>query len=364
MKFSLEHFIKTFTNEQIQNYKNYFEVLRLHRKNMSKSEIRRKVNVSEDKLYQWRFTSIKPNSVKTVEEANYRRYFKPIPKRKLETLAYLVGYNLGDGNVSRNLCHVWFYGVNSDLEEIKELLFDFDVNPVIYTYKINNGKMAVHDRVFSRFLACSGAVIGDKTLSAVAVPGWILNSGTASSLKKRFLQGYCDSELNVISQVKGKSCCYNSLKIYTCKHSSNIQNGFFFFEQLRCLFGEFEVLTSNVRFDRKYSRRRDGSVMQQMYFIIPTNYLNLHNFIRNVGFLYNAKRKASSVNCLNSIKDKLNYEIIKFEKYGQALILSEKGLSAYKIAKLLDIETYHIKNWIYFKNKPRLYNQISKINSS
>ncbi|MFH0797890.1 MAG: LAGLIDADG family homing endonuclease [Candidatus Woesearchaeota archaeon] len=359
MKVTLENVIKTFTKEQILNYKNYFEVLRLHRKNISKSNIFKKVNVSEDKIYQWRYTSIKPNSVKTIEEAKRRGYFKPISKKKLDALAYLIGYNLGDGNVSRNLCNVWFYGINSDLEDIRTLLLNFNVNPVIYTYKINNGKMAVHDRVFSRFLVCLGAVIGDKTMGRVSVPGWILDSGNASLLKKRFLQGYCDSELSIISQVKGKSCCYNSLKVYTSKHNCNLDNGFFFFGQLRELFREFSVLTSDVKFDRKYLRKRDGSEMQQMYFVIPTNYLNLYNFIRNIGFRYNAKRKTSSVTCLNSIKDKLEHETEKVEKYELALKLSQEGLSAYKIAKMLDIETYHVKNWLYFKKKPRLYNQIS-----
>jgi len=55
------------------------------------------------------------------------------------------------------------------------------------------------------------------------------------------------------------------------------------------------------------------------------------------------------------IERKALAELEKIRKYPLALRLRKEGLSTYSIAKELDINVYHIKNWIYFKRKPRLY---------
>lgn len=146
MKYKIQYdcFMKTFSKRQLKDIKDYDVVIKLHNKGCIRKQIMEKVNVSIDKLHQWRNTTTKPCPTKVLEKASQRGYFMHIPQKTLEKLAYLVGYNLGDGNISRNLCNVWFYGVDSDLENLKKMLFEFKVDPVIYTYKINNGKMAVH----------------------------------------------------------------------------------------------------------------------------------------------------------------------------------------------------------------------------
>lgn len=288
----------------------------------------------------------------------------PVTKTTLESIAYLVGYNLGDGNVSRNLCNTWFYGVNSDLEGIKKLLFKFKVRPVIYTYKINNGKMAVHDSVFSRFLVCYGAVIGDKTKADITVPKWILTSGKASKLKRRFLQGFFDSELSNITLMKNKPLSYQSLSIYHVKIKNKIKEGKFFLNQLRYILREFNVLSSEVKLDRSYLRSRDGGLMQQLYLTIYSNRINLYNFIENVGFLYNSKRSKSSLIALEKIKSLAVQEWNKFKKYPEALKLRKSGLSACKVATKLGLKYYHVRNWFCYNKKPVLYNYIKKLNSS
>lgn len=363
-KIQFKDFLKTFSEQQRGDIEEYNAVISLHKKRYSKKQIKQKINVSEDKLYQWRCTNIKPISVKILNEAERRGYFKPVTKDKLEWLAYLIGYNLGDGNISRNLCHTWFYGINSDLEDIKKVLLKFDVNPVIYTYKINNGKMAVHDRVFSRFLVCFGAIIGDKTKAKVEIPEWILNSKKFSKLKLRFLQGFFDSELsNIRLHSDKRPQSYQSLKLYTSKHKNNIKEGKFFLNQIRSLLKEFNVISSEIKLDRLYIRGRDKNYMQQLYFIIYSNYINLYNFIKNVGFLYNLKRRSNSQIALNNIKHKAKEELHKAEQYKKGLNLRKKGLSAYKIAKLLKIRTNIAKNWVYYKRKPRLYDFVQRINN-
>jgi hypothetical protein len=366
MKYKIQYteFLKTFTDQQIKDIKDYNKVIELHKMGYPMKEIKKITNVTRDKLHQWRNTNIKPISIKILNKALKRGYFKQLSKKNLEWLAYIIGYNLGDGNISRNLCHSWFYGVNSDLYKMKSLFSRFQVNPVIYTYKINNGKMAVHDHVFSRFLVCWGAVIGDKTKAKIKVPDWILKSKKASPLKKRFLQGFFDGELSNIKPIKNKKLAYQSLKIYTSKHENNIENGRIFLNQIRKLLVEFKVLSSQVKLDRSYLRGRDQSTMQQLYFVISSNYINLYNLIKNVGFLYNLKRKENSLKALDKIKYGVKKELDKNKKYKKALKLRKKGLSAYKIAEILKIETYHVKSWVYFNKKPKLYEFCQKLNSS
>ncbi len=362
MKYKIHYkdFLKTFSDEQNKEIEDYNKVMKLHEKSYSRGEIKRKVNVSIDKLHQWRNTEMKPISVKILNKAKKRGYFKPIAKNKIEWLAYLIGYNLGDGNVSRNLCNTWFYGVNSDLAEISKLLLKFNVKPVIYTYKINNGKMAVHDHVFSRFLVCFGAVIGDKTMAKVKVPKWILNSKKKSKLKLRFLQGFFDSELSNVKLIKNKPLACQALKLYTSKHKDCINEGIFFLKQIRSLLKEFNVVSSEVKFDRTYLRGRDKSTMQQLYLVIYSNYINLCNFIKNIGFLHNFKRRRESIRVLSKIESKAVAELNKIKQYRKALELRQGGLSAYKIAEKLNLKIGDVKYWIYKGGKPVLYNFVKR----
>tara|TARA_Y100000310_G_C20646878_1_gene797161 strand:- start:925 stop:2025 length:1101 start_codon:yes stop_codon:yes gene_type:complete len=360
-KILYKEFLKTFSEKQNKDIEDYHEVLKLHKKGLSMKDIKKITKVSRDRLHQWRNTKIKPVAIKILIKAKDRGYFKTISKKKSEILAYLIGYNLGDGNISRNLCNTWFYGVNTDLVEIKTLISNFQINPVIYTYKINNGKMAIHDHVFSRLLICLGAISGDKTMSKVRVPKWILKSKKASEIKKKFLQGFFDSELSEIKKEKNKISAHKSLKLYTSKHKDHIKEGEIFLNQIRSLLNEFNIVSSEVKKDRLYIRGRDKSEMQQLFFMIYSNYINLFNFIKYVGFLHNEKRVKSSKETLNRIKPLVKKELEKIKKYEIAIVLRKKGLSAYKIADQLNIEIYHIKNWIYFNRKPNLYNFTTRV---
>lgn len=360
-KILFKDFIKTFSDKQKKDVEEFKKVVKLHAQGLSRKEILEKIKVSRDKFYQWRNTNIKPIPVKILEKAEKRGYFRVFQERDLENLAYLVGFNLGDGNISRNLCNTWFYGVSSDLEKMRDIFHRFKVEPVIYTYKIDNGKMAIHDHVFSRFLVSLGAAIGDKTNISFKVPDWILNSGKASQIKRKFLQGFFDSELSELKIERSRPSSYKSLKLYSCKQKNFIKDGINFLNQIRTILREFDIISSKVKIDREYKRSRDGSSMQQLFFSIYSNCINLYQFANNIGFLYNSKRRNSLDKEFNKIKNHSINEIKKIKQYDKVLQLRKKGISAYKIAKLLDIRVYHVKNWIYFNRKPRLY-RLKKFN--
>src|SRR3989344_1151105 len=345
-------FFETFDKSKIKDIQDYDKVKKLYKKRLSTKEIKDKTNITKDKIYNWLFRNTIPYCVRTLKIAKGRGYFNRILKKDLEWLAYLVGYNLGDGNISKNLCHTWFYGINSDLEKIKKLLLKFKVKPIIYTYKINNGKMNISDTTFSRFLYSLGAVIGDKTKSDYSVPNWIYGSGRCSVYKKRFLQGLCDSELSDVKRIKDRRFSFQSLKYYMVKEEKHIKNGIKYLNKLRDIFWEFEVTSTKIKIDRNYVRSRDKSKMTQLYFIIHSNYQNLFNFSKNIGFLYTSKRVINK-GLLLKFKKLSNIEKQKVIKYKQAINLRSNGLSAYQISKALNFPDHYIKSWIYCNRKPR-----------
>jgi len=350
-KYKLQYhkLIENFDNKEI---KDYYKVLDLGIKGFNQIQIKDKIKISKYKIYNWLVRKTKPIEVRRYELFKEKDYFnEDFLNQNLEWLAYLVGYNLGDGNISKDLTKVWFYDVDSDLEKIRKILLRFKVNPKIYTYKINNGKMVVSDVIFSRFLSSFGAIKGNKTKASFEVPLWILNSGKCSILKKRFLQGLSDSELSKISQLKHTRFAFQSLKFYTVKEVVNLNKGIVYLDQLRELLSEFGVTTNGVKRDREYEGRK-GSRMIQLYFVIHSNYINLDCFLDKIGFLFTTKRILDNETKLK-IKSLAEYEKEKIKKYHKLLELRKKGLSAYKIAKQLDLPIHYAKSWLYKNRKPR-----------
>ena len=181
------------------------------------------------------------------------------------------------------------------------------------------------------------------------------------NIKIRFLQGIFDSELSNITRIKNKSA-YQSLKFYHCKIIDKTDDGIFFLNQIKKLLKDFGIITSKISLDRKYTRSRDNLELQQLYFVIYANYINLYNFIIKIGFLYNSKRRMSALVALRSIESLASLEEKKIRDYPKVIRLKENGWSSYKIAKKLGLRNHIVKQWLFYKTKPRLYKY--RINNS
>jgi len=343
--------METFSEQHIYSVKRYYTTLMLTRNGLSNKNIHNKLGVTLDNVTTWKNGRHIPIAVKTLQEFE-QRYNRDYTFEELLAISYLVGYNLGDGNVSRNYCNSWFYGICDDLEIMKELFVSFHVKPVVYRYKINNGKMAVHDRVFSRFLYCFGAVSGDKTALRYQMPNWIVNS-PEPLIKVRFLQGLFDSELCCLRSVRKNA--YDKLSFYHSKRIDLVDEGTFFLNQVKALLLEFGVRTSPVRKDRTYVRKRDGSKMQQLFFYIYGNSVNLYKFLLRIGFLYNSKRRLRAEEALPSLKKRSSIEETNLLLYSRVVELRNTGMSAYAIAKELQLTANKVKSWVYGNHKPRSY---------
>ena len=239
-------------------------------------------------------------------------------------------------------------------------LVKFEVKPKIYTYKINNGKMVVSCRVFTRLFKCFGAIEGDKSTRNYNVPEWIYNGKRRSKIKKRFLQGMFDAELSNPKLMKKKRFSFQTMSFYMCKEINYIESGKNYLNQLKSLLYEFNITSTDVKKEREYIRKRDNTRHIQLYFIIHTNYINLSNFVKNIGFLYTSKRIINK-KTTKEIHKLAELNKLKELKYKEAIELRKKGLSAYKIAKELNFSKDLIKSWIYKNRKP---NHLSKKSNS
>jgi len=347
-------FIKTFTKTQSEYLADYFKAKKLIDKKKGITKISKITGISVSRLNNWTRTNKKiPNALKCLIKTKNRGYFSiEMNSRQAESLAYLVGYNMGDGNIHRSLCNTWFYGHSEDFIEFDKLIKPFSVKGRIYVYKIHNGKMCISDNAFTHFMVALGCPIGDKTKSIFFIPKWILNTKKKSEIKRKFLQGLCDSELSNLKVIKRTRFAFQSLKFYSIKIEELVEEGKKYLNQIKDLMLEFRVATGETMVDRSYIRSRDNSKMVQLYFAVHSNYINLYNFISNIGFLYNKKRKNTTKKYLKKIKLLSQKELENIKKYKQGAIKRKKGLSAYKIAQKLKIPIHQAKNWFYRGTKP------------
>ncbi len=355
--FEVRNIWNSFTKKQLCSINDYYLTFFLLSQGFSNKEIHEKWNISLDCISAWKNHYRIPYAVRILEEFE-ERYSIDFFEDELLTLSYLVGYNLGDGNISRNFCNTWFYGVYNDLIKMKKLFDLFNVNPVVYNYKIDNAKMAVHDRIFSRLLFCFGAISGDKTISSFEVPNWIINFKN-EKIKIKFLQGLFDSELSCLSEVRDNS--YTHLTFSQSKRIDLVDDGIKYMNQIRNLLFQFGITTSLVKKDRIYFRNRDSSTMQELCFYIHSNSINLDKFISKINFLHNSKRCfITKINSENIKKNSIT-ELKDLELYPQVLKLREQGFSAYKIAKITHLPIRKAKYWAYKNGKPRAFYFSNKI---
>lgn len=358
---NIRHYVNTFSKKQIELFCDYIRVKNLIERGLKVHKIHKITGIKKSRLCNWVYGS-SPTSFKSVTIAKKRNYFLiKISSKEAPFLAYLIGWSMGDGNVSNDSCRCWFYGRPRDLDKLNRLIKTFHVSGKIYVYKNNNGKMCVHDASFTRLLVAIGAPVGDKTNNNFDIPKWIQNSGERSEIKKKFLQGLFDSELNEIKRNNKTKFSFQTLKFYTVKTKPIIKSGISYLDQIRKIVSEFGITTTSVKIGRTYVRKRDKNKMTQLYFIIHSNYINLFNFITKIGFLFNTKRRNSSLRILKELGGLAKIEEEKIKKYKEVLKLRKNGSSLYKISTQTNVPISSVKNWICRGCKPRLFRYINTI---
>jgi len=238
-------------------------------------------------------------------------------------LAWLVGAMIGDGSLlvrkhtvekgknkgkTTTFSYTYFYDQNPEIQEkfINFIHSLFGVKPKIterdhsnnpYKFGPKRDKVIfLRNSAISRTLLCCGVPEGEKVLKSFLVPKWILDTGYASEIKAKFLQGLMDAEGSIqkSSPTKISFSLWKSIE-YSDYHLK-------FMKQIKDLLEEFGILTGNI------CRSKSERIQRKDY--IPTFELSLYlrrkesilNFYKFINFS-NPYKKGVLENHVEAIKN-------------------------------------------------------------
>ncbi len=221
---------------------------------------------------------------------------KVIPLHKTPLLANLCGHLIGDGGLQlrkNNEGHVRFYGTKEKLLKISDdysIIFNKKVSLRKRQRSFDKGYMlAFADTRVVKLLSWLGVPTGDKVLKEFQVPEWIMNSN--KEIKKKFLQALCDDELEGLYKEKGKPNTWHGLKFKMSKAEQHLTGHIHFLNQLRNLFLEFGIKTSEVKiaWNQPYDRK-DGNITYPAYFRIQNKKSNRLKFQQEISFFRDERK--------------------------------------------------------------------------
>ena len=218
---------------------------------------------------------------------------KRLTLKKSSSMAFLVGYLIGDGNLSRDrmVGDFRFYGTKPNLDKIKLILKEeYNLKPYKYYLHPKGGGyiLRYNNSIFSRILELYGVPRGDKILSPFKVPDWIMKSNKQT--KSYFLKALLSCELeNLRKRKKG----FGGFVFQMSKIKKHKKELLYFLQQLRRLLEDLDIKTSNIIVPsyRKY-KRKDNKISICAYFRIHTSKDNRLSLYNNVSFSDNSKQKA------------------------------------------------------------------------
>ncbi|MCD6476623.1 MAG: hypothetical protein J7K26_00450 [Candidatus Aenigmarchaeota archaeon] len=204
-------------------------------------------------------------------------------------IANIIGHIMGDGNLNfdnSKTGRLRFYG---NIEKIKKI--ETELKKIgLYKYRIRKlegeYELQFNNSVFCRIIRIACAPDGGKSIRKFTVPKWIMNG--SKEIKKAFLQGIFDDELEGLYKDKRRKNSWQGLKFKMSK--TDIKNLKNFLQQIRKLISSFHVQISEIKIDKKSFKRKDGKITRSCYFRIYTNYENRVKFYRNIGFCKDVRK--------------------------------------------------------------------------
>lgn len=215
---------------------------------------------------------------------------KILPLKKSWLLANICAHLIGDGSIkfrNKNQGALRFYG---ELEKLVSIQKDFEKlfgkKPKLVKRKrpFETGfKIDQTDTNIVRILVFIGVPPGEKVLSTFTVPKWVMFGD--KEVKRAFLRGLCDDELEGLYREKGKANTWHGLKFKMSKKKALLKKHVLFLTQLKELFWTFNIETSDVKVSHNETfLRKDGNVTCPAYFRIANKKENRRVFFKEIGF--------------------------------------------------------------------------------
>jgi len=241
--------------------------------------------------------------------------------QKLPYLLKILGYVMGDGNIfyvgQRGKGITWFYGKPEDLEGIREDITKLGFTPSrvyvrnrehcikttynTYEFTTQEFSFKVCGSAFATLLVALGAPLGRKTTQDYEVPAWIFKAPLWQ--KRLFLAALFGAELSAPKTVTGHGYNFYAPALSMNKHEGFVDSGRIFMRGIADILAEFGIGVYPVG-ERKEQENKDGLISYRLRLLISATPNNLIKLWEQVGFEYNANRKALANAALQYLKHK------------------------------------------------------------
>ena len=263
---------------------------------------------------------------------------KPIPQKKLEILARLIGFNITDGHIGirpneKYYDCSFFVGEEKDtfdlLDDIMKLGFGTPSITRSNTKHINskNGRETIYNTwavskngAFAYLLNYLGAFDGKKTDKSRKVPDWIMNAN--KRIQREFISGFvagngCRLSIN-LNQERYKINCSR-----LCQVSSKefVTDTIKYLEQIVTIFKKFNIVCQqrstlcSLKLRRRYHTNECNETEKydkiRCEIVFKQSYKNLNNFADIINFRYCNEKRRKSALTIEYIKHKNHYADIK-----------------------------------------------------
>ncbi|MCP4108927.1 MAG: RNA-splicing ligase RtcB [Desulfobacteraceae bacterium] len=296
---------------------------------------------------------VRGSTLSQVSNQLKKRHLLPLrtDSEKLPYLIKLMGFVFGDGTLyfqnGNGKETTWFYGNESDLEQIRADVEMLGFTPfriyrrnrshVIDTaygkYEFNREELSfkVVGSAFASMLASLGTPVGAKASQDFRVPGWLFHAPLWH--QRLFLASFFGAEL---SSPPYKSCNYNFNPpiLSINKRSCFVESGRQFLEDISKLLQGFEVETKQIS-QRAEQTDSDGSKFYRIRLILSSKPESLINLWSQVGFEYNCKRRNLAMAAIEYLKQKKEIVAIREEAAVRAAAICTGGTAPQMIYREL-----------------------------
>jgi len=174
--------------------------------------------------------------------------------------------------------------------------------------------------------------------------------GLDKDLKKIFLGVLWSTEgSKPIRTKRGKKIGGYNLSFTMAKDIRLMSHHIKFLNQIRLLFEEIGIETTEVKLGTTKTKRKDGIVSQNCYFYIRSNYKNFIKFYEEIPIFARKKKEKfdEAIKYFRNIaKRKQDRDILKDDILNKAERLFNSGYSTKRVAEIMEIPRSTLRYWL------------------
>ncbi len=271
---------------------------------------------------------------------------------QLPYLIKLMGFVFGDGTLyfqnGSGKGITWFYGEESDLEQIRTdvQMAGFTPSKIYrrhrshiidtvygrYAFDREELSFKVVSSAFASLLAAIGTPVGAKASQDFRVPRWLFRAPRWH--QRLFLAAHFGAELSSPKPYKDHNHNFYPPILSLNKRSVSVESGRQFLEDISELLEGFDVKTLKIS-QRTEQTHPDGSISHRLLLIFSSEPENLLNLWGRIGFEYNRKCRNLAMAALEYLRQKKNIVAIREETAVRAAAMHAGGVAPQKIYQTL-----------------------------